>query len=136
MEDGKDRKSSSPSSIFHLPSSSLRYAILWHTDIEEPHYDLMFETTPGSALSTWRSPIWPITSTTPLQKLRDHRRAFLNFHGSLTGDRGSVIQIATGDCEIQIDEKSGWTISAVTFPAPLHLKHVQDDSWEASAGAI
>ena len=38
----------------------LRYVILWHDGVAEPHFDLMFETLPGSALATWRSPRWPV----------------------------------------------------------------------------
>ena len=30
----------------------LRYVILWHDGVAEPHFDLMFETLPGSALAT------------------------------------------------------------------------------------
>lgn len=112
-----------------------RYSILWHSDIDEPHYDLMFETSPGSALATWRSPVWPITSPVSLKKLRDHRPAFLNFQGSLSGDRGTVTQIAVGMCEITIDEKLTWNIS---WPVDvglrkLRLEFLQDDQWEAVA---
>ena len=55
----------------------LRYVILWHDGVPEPHFDLMFETLPGSALSTWRSPRWPVESPTPAARLKDHRRAYL-----------------------------------------------------------
>src|SRR5437870_3654302 len=51
-----------------------RYTILWHHDINEPHYDLMFETMPRSDLATWRSPTWPIESRIELTRLKDHRR--------------------------------------------------------------
>ena len=37
---------------------SLRYAILHHTGIPSPHFDLMFETAPGSDLATWRVERW------------------------------------------------------------------------------
>ena len=70
------------------------YLILGHHDIAEPHYDLMFETSPGSDLATWRSTVWPIESATSLIRLRDHRRAFLNYEGQLTGLRGSVCNVS------------------------------------------
>ena len=140
MEDGKViRATSLPSSILHPPSSlrsPLRYAVLWHHDIDQPHYDLMFETSPGSPLSTWRSPLWPITSPTPLQKLRDHRSAFLNYQGQLTGDRGSVTQIAAETCHIEIDEQSRWTIRFDSTPAPLRLWLIGDDRWQADPIAV
>ena len=50
-------------------SPSLRYVVLRQDGINEPHFDLMIETAPGSHLATWRSPVWPIESPTvsPLQ---------------------------------------------------------------------
>ena len=38
----------------------LRYVILHHTEIPEPHFDLMFETLAGSELATFRALVWPI----------------------------------------------------------------------------
>jgi hypothetical protein len=114
----------------------LRYAILWHKDIDEPHYDLMFETSPGSALTTWRSLIWPITAPTSLQKLRDHRAAFLDFQGSLSNDRGSVTQIVTGTCQIEIDAQSTWTIRSDSIPGQLTFHLIQDNHWQAEPTVI
>ena len=53
--------------------SALRYVILRHEGIEEPHYDLMFEKPDGSGLTTWRSKQWPIEETIDVIRLRDHR---------------------------------------------------------------
>jgi hypothetical protein len=114
----------------------LRYAVLWHQDIDQPHYDLMFETAPGSGLATWRSPTWPITSSTSLQKLRDHRPAYLSYHGQLSGDRGSVTQIAAGTCQIEIDELSRWTIRLDSISRPLVFELLYDDRWQAEPVAV
>lgn len=76
--------------------TSLRYVILRHENIDAPHFDLMFETTPGAALATWRSDVWPITQTTALVHLADHRREYLSYEGPLTGDRGNVRRIEAG----------------------------------------
>ena len=54
--------------IFPTPPA-LRYVVLRHEGIDEPHFDVMFETTSGSKLVTWRSPRWPIESETKLTKL-------------------------------------------------------------------
>jgi hypothetical protein len=127
MEDGKEDRATSS------PPIHLRYAVLWHQGIDEPHYDLMFETAPGSALATWRSPVWPINSSVQLQKLRDHRPAFLNFQGTLSGDRGTVTQIETGTCQIEIDGQSRWTIRFDSMSAALLLYPVQDDCWQSQS---
>lgn len=80
----------------------LQYVILWHDGIPAPHFDVMFETFPGSDLSTWRSPAWPIGALTPLTRLKDHRRAYLKFEGPLTNHRGRVQQVAAGACRVEV----------------------------------
>jgi hypothetical protein len=123
---GKAMASSSP--------APLRYAVLWHSGVDQPHYDLMFETSPGSALATWRSPVWPISSAATVARLRDHRAAFLSFQGALSGERGSVTQIATGNCRILFQENARWTIvlDEGTFAQKLRFQHERDDLWQAA----
>ena len=36
-----------------------RYAVLLHSGIAEPHFDLLIEPEPGALLMTWRLPRWP-----------------------------------------------------------------------------
>lgn len=86
---------------------ALHYVILRHENIDAPHFDLMFETSPGSALATWRSDIWPIDRTIPLLRLGDHRRDYLTYEGPLTGNRGSVRRVESGSVSYRVrsDEK-------------------------------
>jgi hypothetical protein len=77
-------------------SMILRYAILHHTQIPSPHFDLLFQSTPCSPLITWRSPIWPILNPTPLERLADHRPAYLDYEGPVSNNRGEVRRIAAG----------------------------------------
>ncbi len=74
----------------------LQYVILRHEGIDSPHFDLMFETTAGGLLATWRSDAWPIEQPTPLLRLGDHRRDYLTYEGPLTGNRGSVRRVEAG----------------------------------------
>ena len=76
--------------------TDLRYVILHHTGIQEPHYDLMLETAPGSALTTFRLAVWPLKKPTGAWPLGDHRREYLEFEGPLSGDRGRVRRVASG----------------------------------------
>ncbi len=116
-----------------MTSRNLRYAVLWHHDIAEPHYDLMFESKPGSDLATWRSLVWPIESQTPLIRLRDHRRAFLDYEGQLTGQRGSVQRVASGECELQIGDDAIWKIQLLTGapPTTLVIRQIDAERWIA-----
>src|SRR5262245_32163977 len=74
----------------------LRYVVLRHEGIPDPHFDIMLEKEDGSALETWRSNYWPVTQSTPLTKIGDHRLEYLDYEGALSGDRGFVKRIETG----------------------------------------
>jgi hypothetical protein len=71
-----------------------RYVILHHTGHGEPHFDLMFETAEGSQLATWRSATWPAVSN--LTPLAEHRRAYLDYEGPVSNNRGEVRRVAAG----------------------------------------
>ena len=114
----------------------LRYVILRHSDVGEPHFDLMFETLPGSMLTTWRSPQWPIESATPLTRLRDHRRLYLEYEGDLSDQRGFVQRVAEGNCTVEVGENDLWTIRFLTGTPPhtLVLRRIDAQTWEAAPG--
>ena len=114
--------------------SPLRYVVLHHSDVDEPHFDLMFETLPGSMLATWRSAEWPIDGATPLTRLRDHRRLYLEYEGDLSGDRGTVMRVAEGTCQVEVGENAVWRIQLLTGspPATLVLRQITDEHWEVS----
>jgi hypothetical protein len=96
----------------------LRYVILKHEDIPHPHFDLMFETVPGSDLTTWRSDRWPIDAPNPLVKLADHRPAYLEYEGPISGGRGSVRRVATGNYRLHECSAKLWRLS-LDHPAGL-----------------
>jgi hypothetical protein len=76
-----------------------RYVVLRHEGVPDPHFDLMLEDEHGAEkLLTWRSPVWPIEVGTPLERLADHRNAYLDYEGPLSGDRGFVTRVASGWC--------------------------------------
>ena len=81
----------------------MRYVVLHHTGVERPHFDLMFESEPGAQLTTIRCGEWPIQPSTQLERLPDHRRAYLEYEGPLSGDRGAVKRIASGVCTVELD---------------------------------
>ena len=74
----------------------LRFVVLRHEGVPEPHYDLMFETEAGSEQLAWRVDRWPLENGAPTQALAQHRRAYLDYDGPVTGNRGSVRQTAAG----------------------------------------
>ena len=100
---------------------TLRYVVLRHEDIPEPHFDLMFETTPGSDLATWRSDRWPIDAPTPLVKLADHRPAYLEYEGPISGNRGSVRRVAAGWYHPHECSRTSWRLSVGRAAGPVQL---------------
>jgi len=86
-----------------MPDQPLRYVVLRHEEIENPHFDLMFETAPGSALATWRAAEWPLRMMLPLTHLPDHRPSYLTYEGELSGNRGWVRRVASGTHRVLSD---------------------------------
>jgi hypothetical protein len=74
----------------------MRYVVLHHTGIREPHFDLMLELSPGSELSTWRLLHWPPMREDQFTPLPKHRREYLEYEGPVSGDRGEVNRVAAG----------------------------------------
>jgi hypothetical protein len=114
------------------PGEQLRFVVLHHEGIDDPHFDLMLETAPGSPLATWRSPIWPITAPTALEQLANHRREYLEYEGEISGNRGRVSRIAAGTYKIS-HQPDGAKLIRWNSPSvpPLILKKEDQSRWSA-----
>lgn len=112
-------------------SCGLRYVVLRHEGIADPHFDLMFETVSGSVLATWRSADWPIVTPTPLQKLPDHRAFYLEYEGPIRGNRGSVRRIAAGYFELIEQNTAQFHAHFKPPDQPDLLFTCKDDQWAA-----
>lgn len=101
-------------SSFHAGGASaspaLRYVVLYHDGIPDPHYDLMFEMEPGALLTTWRSPVWPIANRVRLAPLSPHRRDYLEYEGPVSGNRGYVTRAACGTFRQRKPESQTWEL--------------------------
>lgn len=85
------------------PTSQSRYVVLEHTGFGEAHVDLMIEPSPGAhELLTWRTPVWPLEHQTALVSLGEHRRAYLDYEGTIAGGRGQVRRVAQGTCRTYV----------------------------------
>ena len=112
----------------------LRYAILRHDGIEQPHFDLMFETAPGSKLATWRSDVWPIDGVAQVERLADHRAEYLTYEGPVSGNRGQVSRVTSGTCLITLATPMQWVIQLMPAGPLLVLRPVVGDRWEIATG--
>ena len=63
------------------------------------HFDLMLQQ--DSKLATWQLQSLPeLGQTVPAKRLPDHREAYLDYEGPVSGGRGSVEQIMAGTFEV------------------------------------
>ena len=85
-----------------------RYVLLEHRRAgDDVHWDFMLEA--GPALATWAlaAPAAPGT-VVDARRLPDHRVAYLDYEGPISGDRGSVRRVDRGMYEVV-----GWSAALV-----------------------
>ena len=110
------------------PNLPLRCVVLRHEGVEEPHYDVLFEISPGSPLATWRASRWPIAPGDHAVRAADHRPAYLTYEGPISGDRGHVRRVFEDPaCRVCLQEGH----LEVTFGDGTELLMTKDspDAW-------
>jgi hypothetical protein len=79
-----------------------RFVILEH-DHPHQHWDLMLEA--GEVLRTWRLSALPCPGPSfAVEPSFDHRRAYLEYEGPISGDRGCVIRRESGTFASEVEE--------------------------------
>ena len=114
----------------------VKYVLLEHAGMGETHVDLMFETTPGSMLRSYRLPTWPIVGEVVAEAIGDHRREYLTHEGEVAGDRGTVRQVAAGTVVADIDEDLIRMFPIAGKPAELTLRRDADGRWSAKLASL
>ncbi len=94
-------------------SAMPRFVILRHeTPSGSPklsHWDLMFED--DAVLRTWACETLPeADASVDAYKLPDHRLAYLDYEGPVSGNRGSVTQWEAGEFEVACDSPACWSV--------------------------
>ncbi len=113
-----------------------RYVILHHRLDDGEHWDLMLEQ--GDVLLTWqllRLPIDPSNYPVPARRIGDHRRAYLDYEGPLTGNRGVVRRVDSGSLDSIEDTAQGLRIvlSGMRLNGSFVLRQqAQDWTFEAA----
>jgi hypothetical protein len=103
----------------------MRFVLLHHTAVPDPHFDLMIESAPRGPLLTWRCPHDPFTvPVTPATKIQDHRPAYLTFEGDVSGNRGHVRRVREGDGDLTTAPDG-----TVTLSPHLRLTPTDASTW-------
>lgn len=88
-----------------------RFVVLRHSAPGGVHWDLMIER--GEKLATWRlarAPLADDARPIEAEPIGDHRRAYLEYEGPVSGDRGRVDRHDTGTCRVLESGEDGWRI--------------------------
>lgn len=107
---------------------ALRCAVLRHEGVASPHFDVLFETSPGAALATWRAERWPPEAGDYVEGAPDHRPAYLTYEGPISGGRGEVRRVFADTCR-SVRLVDG--LLEVTFSDGTELTLIKDgpDQW-------
>jgi hypothetical protein len=89
-----------------------RFVILQHDSPRGAHFDLMLEA--GKALKTWALPQPPQQDVEmPCEALADHRLAYLDYEGPISGGRGSVTCYDRGTYTLDSQNDAQWVVDLV-----------------------
>lgn len=128
---------------------ALQTAIIQHTTDHGVHHDWLIEdprldhpVAPDARLWTARvTPCpskWVLLGRFDAQVLAPHRRAYLDYQGAVSGDRGRVQQITKGTAVPQL-----WTASRIVLElqtsrlsASIELRRLGNDRWMGMCHAI
>ena len=115
------------------PAPPTRYAVLHHSGVPAPHLDVLIEPRPGADLAAWRSPAWPVDRPTPVERIKDHRRLYLDHEGPVGGGRGRVERVGGGICQVNIGPNAEWTVQLLSGAVGAFvLRPVEGMAWEMS----
>jgi len=109
-----------------------RFVLLEH-DHPVLHWDFLLEDSALSALRSWRLQVFPEAAlrlvATPLPP---HRLLYLDYEGPVSGGRGCVKRVASGQFEILREDQTGLHISLDGLPGVMEaeLSHQENcDEW-------
>jgi hypothetical protein len=118
-----------------------RFVILRHefaaAQAGRAHWDLMFEQ--GSSLRTWAIASDPIAADgADARALADHRLAYLEYEGPISGDRGTVTRWDQGEYRLERDEGGQWiaALAGARMQGRITIERLDDaHSWRVSFAA-
>ena len=109
-----------------------RFVIQKHSGWGPTHFDLMIED--ADTLATWQFAADPWTSpeaTLPCRRIADHRRAYLDYQGPVSGGRGRVDIVSAGRVELAHCDGQRWR-GVAQGRGGFVLAQVRGDQWQWS----
>ena len=115
-----------------IPQDRRRFVILQH-DHPFLHWDLLLER--GESAATWRLLNLPTVGLAiPAERIGDHRLHYLDIEGAVSGDRGTVIRIASGAYSGEIPDYANFEIQLFETPlatrARMEIESSKQCAWQ------
>jgi hypothetical protein len=112
-----------------------RFVILRHDSPCGVHFDLMLEV--GDVLKTWALPQPPEPGAEmECEALGDHRPAYLDYEGPISGGRGSVTRWDRGTFTVQRQSDAQWVVclAGEKLASTAAISRMADDAtrWRVS----
>ena len=109
-----------------------QFVVLRHDRPRGVHFDLMLEV--GDVLKTWALPQPPQPGLEiECEALADHRLAYLDYEGPISGQRGSVTRWDRGMYVVERQSDAEWVIDLageqLTGRATLHRTATDSNRW-------
>jgi DNA polymerase Ligase (LigD) len=111
-----------------------RFVVLTH-DHPHPHWDLMLEA--GGRLRTWRLERPPMAGeSVAAQAIGDHRTAYLDYEGPVSGGRGTVARWDAGTYAVESEEEGRLRLrlEGGRLSGPAELRRDGGDRWTLVVG--
>lgn len=118
-----------------------RMVVLWHeisdgdTFDRASHFDVMLES--GEALWTWALNQWPLKDEQQVsaKRLADHRFAYLEYEGPISGGRGNVRRVDQGEYQLvkRDSDRLELKVCTVQFSGRIQITHNPSPSFTAKS---
>jgi hypothetical protein len=114
-----------------------RFVILRHENPHDVHFDFMLEA--GGVLKTWALTQPPEAGVEmPCEALADHRAAYLDYEGPISGGRGSVTRWDRGTYSVRRQSDAEWVVELAgeRLAGKVTLRRESDDAkrWQFLSG--
>lgn len=115
-----------------MPQATGRFVILHHFGCGRPHWDFMLEQ--DESLATWKvyhDLLEVGKEEWELLRIGDHRPAYLDYEGAVSGRRGEVRRVCSGTYALHEKKSQAWMIRlrSAELAGEFELREADGERW-------